>query len=83
MLLSLNIFGEETLFSWVPEGLRLFLYRDLYDLSPPPNSSKGIFIDTSMVNDDVLSLVRNGKASWFHSDIIAFDDTPISAAMTS
>ncbi|XTI86411.1 hypothetical protein V2W45_1467148 [Cenococcum geophilum] len=62
----------------VPEGLRLFLYRDLYDLSPPPNSSKGIFIDTPMVNDDVLSLVRNGKASWLHSDIIAFDDTPTS-----
>jgi len=81
MLLSLNISGEETLFSWVLEGLRLFFYRDLYDLSPPPNSNKGIFTDMPMVNDDVLGLVRNGKASWLRSDIIAFDDTSTSAAM--
>ena len=63
MLLSLNIFGEETLFSWAPEGLRLFFYRDLYDLSSPPNSSKGVFTDTPIVNDDVLGLARNSKAS--------------------
>jgi hypothetical protein len=63
MLLSLNIFGEENVFSWVPEGLRLFFYRDLYDLSPPPNSSKGVFTDTPMVNDDVLGLIHNSKAS--------------------
>jgi len=75
MLLSLNVFGEETLFSWVPEGLlRPFFYRDLYDLSPPPNG-KGIFTDTLMVKDDVLDLVHNGKASWLRGDIIVFDDS--------
>ncbi|OCL01248.1 FAD/NAD(P)-binding domain-containing protein [Glonium stellatum] len=75
MLLSLNVFGEETLLSWIPEGLlRLFFYRDLYDLSPPPNT-KGIFTDTPMVNDDVLDLVRDGKASWLRGDIIAFDES--------
>ena len=63
MLLSLNIFGEETLFSLVPEGLRIFFYRDLYDLSPPPNSSKGAFTDTAMANNNVLGLARNSKAS--------------------
>jgi hypothetical protein len=63
MLLSLNIFGEETLFSLVPEELRIFFYRDLYDLSPPPNSSKGVFTDTTMANDNVLALARNSKAS--------------------
>lgn len=74
MLLSLNVFGSETVFSWIPEGLlRIFFYRDLYDLSPPPNT-KGIFTDTPMVNDEVLDLVRDGKASWVRGDIIGYSD---------
>ena len=28
-----------------------------------------------MINDDVLDLVRNGKASQLHGDIIVFDDS--------
>ena len=68
-ILSLNIFGGETPFSWIPEWiLRLFFYRDLRDLAPPPGS-KGIFTDTPMVNDQVLDLVREGKADWLRGDI--------------
>jgi len=48
ILLALNIFGEETIFSWIPESLlRLFFYRDLKDLAP---TEKGIFTDTPMVS---------------------------------
>lgn len=68
-ILSLNVFGGETIFSWIPEGiLRLFFYRDLRDMAPPPGS-KGLFTDTPMVNTDVLDLVREGKADWLRSDI--------------
>jgi len=77
MLLSLNIFGEETILSWLPEGLlRIFFYRDLYDLSPPPNT-KGIFTDTPMVNDEVLDLVRSGKAEWLRGDILSFEENGV------
>lgn len=74
-LLALNIFGSETIFSWIPENiLRLFFYRDLYDISPPSHNSKGIFEETPMVNDQVLDLVRSGKASWLRGDILGYDD---------
>lgn len=70
----MNIFGGETPLSWIPESLlRLFFYRDLSDLAPPPGS-KGIFTDTPMVNDDVLNLVRAGKASWLRGDIKTLTD---------
>ena len=72
-LLAFNIFGQETFLSWIPEYiLRLFFYRDLYDLSPPPG--KGLFTETPMVNDDVLDLVRSGKAKWLRGDIIGFTE---------
>lgn len=68
-LLSLNIFGRETALSFIPESaLRLFFYRDLSDLAPPAGS-KGLFTDTPMVNDDVLSLIRAKKATWLRGDI--------------
>ena len=64
MLLSLNILGSETIFSWIPENLlRLFFYRDLSDLSPPSQSGKGLFTETPMVNNDVLDQIRSGRAS--------------------
>ncbi|KAI9808355.1 MAG: hypothetical protein M1827_007504 [Pycnora praestabilis] len=76
VLLSLNVFGQETLFSWVPELLlRRFFYRDLNDLSPPNN--KGIFTDTPMVNTDVLDQVRSGKAEWLRGDIEGFEENGI------
>lgn len=78
MLLALNIFGQETMLSWIPEWiLRLFFYRDLYDLSPPPRSGKGIFTETPMVNNDVLELVRSKKARWLRGDIIGFTESGI------
>jgi hypothetical protein len=51
-LLAMNILGSETIFSWIPEYiLCLFFYRDLYDISPAPNSGKGFFTETPMIND--------------------------------
>ncbi|KAK5016650.1 hypothetical protein LTR16_004847 [Cryomyces antarcticus] len=77
VLLSMNVFGEETIFSWIPENLlRIFFYRDLKDLSPP-KGSQGIFTETPMVNDDVLDLVRSGKAEWLRGDIQGFSETGI------
>jgi hypothetical protein len=77
-LLALNIFGQETLLSWIPEYLlRIFFYRDLCDLSPPPSSGKGIFMETPMVNNHVLELVRSGKAKWLRGDIIGFTENGI------
>lgn len=75
ILLAFNIFGAEIPFSWIPETLlRLFFYRDLADLSPPPSSGKGIYTETPMVNNDVLEQVRSGQASWLRGDIVKFSD---------
>jgi hypothetical protein len=75
-LLAMNILGSETIFSWIPENiLRLFFYRDLYHISPPRNSGKGLFTETPMVNDDVLDLVRSGQASWLRGDVLEFDSS--------
>lgn len=70
MLLALNIFGHETLFSWIPEFLlRRFFYRDLEDIAP---TNKGIFTDTPMVNSDVMDKLRSGQAEWIRCDIERF-----------
>ncbi|PSN64725.1 FAD/NAD(P)-binding domain-containing protein [Corynespora cassiicola Philippines] len=75
-LLALNVFGSETFLSWIPENiLRIFFYRDLKDIAPPKNSGKGIFTETPMVNDQVLELVRSGKADWLRGDILGYDDS--------
>lgn len=67
-LLALNIFGQETMFSFVPEFLlRKLFYRDLEDIAPA--SGKGLFSDTPMVNSDVMEKLRTGKASWVRGDI--------------
>jgi hypothetical protein len=80
-LLALNIFGSETIFSWIPETiLRLFFYRDLYDISPPSRNSKGIFEETPMVNSQILDLIRSGRASWLRGDILGYD--PSGAGIT-
>ncbi|KAF2213087.1 hypothetical protein CERZMDRAFT_39799 [Cercospora zeae-maydis SCOH1-5] len=78
ILLALNIFGQETIFSWIPEKLlRLFFYRDLSDIAPAENSGKGIFMETPMVNNDVLEQIRSGKASWLRGDIKNFEENGI------
>lgn len=72
VLLSLNLWGQETIFSWIPESLlRTFFYRDLKDLAP---EDKGIFTDTPMVNSDVMELLRSGKAEWVRCDIEDFTE---------
>jgi len=75
-LLALNILGSETVFSWIPESiLRIFFYRDLYDLSPPQKGAKGLFEETPMVNSEVLELIRDGKAAWLRGDINGYSST--------
>ncbi|KAK7751994.1 hypothetical protein SLS62_005956 [Diatrype stigma] len=72
MLLSLNIWGQETALSWVPEKLlKKFFYRDLEDLAP---SGKGVFEETPMVNSDVMDKLRSGEAEWVRCDIEGFTD---------
>ncbi|PPJ55317.1 hypothetical protein CBER1_06402 [Cercospora berteroae] len=78
ILLALNIFCQETVFSWIPENLlRLFFYRDLSDIAPAKNSGKCIFMETPMVNNDVLEQIRSGKASWLRGDIKNFEEDGI------
>jgi len=75
MLLSFNIFGGETIFSWIPELLlKKFFYRDLQDLAP---SEKGLFTGTPMVNSDVMDKIRSGQAEWLRGDILGFTETGI------
>lgn len=72
ILLSFNIFGGETPFSWIPETiLRKFFYRDLQDLAP---TDKGLFTGTPMVNSDVMDKIREGKAEWLRGDIKGFTE---------
>jgi hypothetical protein len=67
-LLAFNVFGQETIFSWIPETLlRLFFYRDLKDLAPP---HQGLFTETPMVNSQIFEEIRRGKASWLRGDIL-------------
>jgi len=74
MLLAFNIFGQEIYISWIPEFLlRRFFYRDLEDLAP----KKGLFMETPMVNSDVLDKIREGSAAWLRGDILSFDKTGI------
>jgi Flavin-binding monooxygenase-like len=76
ILLAFNIFGQETLLSWIPEGLlRRFFYRDLRDLAP--TSSKGLFTDTPMVNSELFHQIRTGKARWLRGDILEATESGI------
>ena len=77
MLLSFNIFGQETIFSWIPERLlRKFFYRDLADIAPPPGSA-GLFEETPMVNNDVSEQIRSGNAEWLRGDILEVEENGI------
>ncbi|KAK0704272.1 hypothetical protein B0T21DRAFT_106542 [Apiosordaria backusii] len=72
MLLALNIFGQETFLSWIPEMLlRKMFYRDLEDLAP---AKKGLFTDTPMVNSDIMEKLRSNKAEWVRCDIEQFTE---------
>ncbi len=75
ILLAFNIFGQETIFSWIPESLlRIFFYRDLDDLAP---QSEGLFTETPMVNSDIFQQIRAGKAEWLRGDILGFTENGI------
>lgn len=72
MLFALNIFGQETFLSWIPEMLlRKLFYRDLEDLAP---TDKGIYRGTPMVNSDIMDKLRSGKAEWLRGDIKGFSE---------
>ncbi|OBT66092.1 hypothetical protein VE03_05069 [Pseudogymnoascus sp. 23342-1-I1] len=72
VLLSFNIFGQETFLSFIPEFLlRRFFYRELSDLAP---TDKGIFEGTPMVNSDIFDLIRSGDAEWLRGDILSFTE---------
>ncbi|KAI9761829.1 MAG: hypothetical protein M4579_000769 [Chaenotheca gracillima] len=72
MVLALNPFGQETIFSWIPEALlRRFFYRDLADLAPP---TQGLFTETPMVNTDILDQIRSGRAKWYRGDILSVEE---------
>lgn len=75
VLLAMNIFGQETIFSWIPEKiLKTFFYRDLEDIAPP---SEGLFTGTPMVNSDIFHQIRAHKAAWLRGDIIKFTENGI------
>jgi len=75
ILLAFNIFGQETLFSWIPESmLRIFFYRDLSDLAP---QSEGLFTENPMVNSDIFHQIRAGNAEWLRGDIIGFTENGV------
>ncbi|KAK7741768.1 hypothetical protein SLS53_004832 [Cytospora paraplurivora] len=75
MLLAFNIFGQETVLSWIPEFLlKKLFYRDLQDVAP---YDKGIFTDTPMVNSDVMDKMRSGEAEWVRCDIDQIEEDGI------
>ncbi|KAK3897903.1 hypothetical protein C8A05DRAFT_19423 [Staphylotrichum tortipilum] len=75
MLLALNVFGQETRLSWIPELLlRKLFYRDLEDLAP---ARKGLFTDTPMVNSEIMEELRSNKAEWVRCDIEQFAESGV------
>lgn len=71
-LLSMNIFGQETILSWIPELLlRKLFYRDLEEIAP---AGVGLFTDTPMVNSDIMQQLRNGEAEWIRGDVERIDE---------
>lgn len=74
-LLSMNIFDYETSLSFIPEFLlRHLFYPDLQDIAPP---EKGLFTGKPMCNDQLLTQIRAGKASWLRGDIESFESDGI------
>lgn len=75
ILFAMNIWGQETFLSFIPEFLlRKFFYRDLQDLAP---NDKGIFTGTPMVNSDIMDKLRTGEAEWLRGDIKGFTENGV------
>ncbi|KAL2817498.1 hypothetical protein BDW59DRAFT_152559 [Aspergillus cavernicola] len=73
-LLAMNIFGQETFLSWIPERLlHKFFYRDLQDIAP----SGGLFTQTPMANSELFDQIREGKARWLRGDILSVKEDGI------
>ncbi|KAI9932486.1 hypothetical protein ASPWEDRAFT_46990 [Aspergillus wentii DTO 134E9] len=73
-LLALNIFGQETFLSWIPEWLlHKFFYRDLQDIAP----SGGLFTQTPMANSELFDQIREGKARWIRGDIVSLKNNGV------
>lgn len=73
-LLAMNIFGQETFLSWIPESLlHKFFYRDLQDIAP----SSGLFTQTPMANSELFDQIREGKARWLRGDIVSVKEDGI------
>lgn len=73
-LLAMNIFGQETSLSWIPEWLlhKLF-YRDMQDIAP----SSGLFTQTPMANSELFDQIREGQARWLRGDIVSVEEDGI------
>lgn len=73
-LLAMNIFGQETSLSWIPEWLlhKLF-YRDMQDIAP----SSGLFTQTPMANSELFDQIREGQARWLRGDIVSVEENGI------
>ncbi|RPB12800.1 FAD/NAD(P)-binding domain-containing protein [Morchella conica CCBAS932] len=73
IILSLNPFGSELYISYIPEFLRrrLFLYRSLSPLAP---HTTGLWESTPIVNSDLLSNIRSGRARWLRADILNIEE---------
>ncbi|PYI11774.1 flavin-binding monooxygenase-like protein [Aspergillus sclerotiicarbonarius CBS 121057] len=70
-VLAMNILGQETSLSWIPESLlRKFFYRDLSDIAP----SGGLFTQTPMANSELFEQIRDGKARWLRGDIVSLTE---------
>ncbi|KAL2104750.1 hypothetical protein VUR80DRAFT_9717 [Thermomyces stellatus] len=73
-LLAMNVFGQETALSWIPERLlRRLFYRDMQDIAP----SGGLFTQTPMANSELFDLIRNGRARWLRGDILQVQEDGI------
>jgi hypothetical protein len=75
VLLAFNTFGQETVFSWIPEKLlTIHFYRDLKDLAP---TNQGLFTETLMVNSQILEEIRAGKADWLRGELHSVEENGI------
>lgn len=72
-LLSLQPFGRQTYFSWIPELLlRKLHYRDLEEKMAPAHKGPNrvpFYGGTPIVNSSALSDIRQGKADYIRGDV--------------
>ncbi|PKI84466.1 hypothetical protein MVES1_001525 [Malassezia vespertilionis] len=66
-LLAMQPFGREMPLSFIPEWfIRKFHYRELVDKMAP---TEGFYIGTPIVNNEMLQLVRSGRADYHRGDV--------------